>query len=47
MVVANRGEDMVKTHKSIIVDETGIVARPQTKVDNARTLLDILEEKLK
>jgi len=33
-------------HHSIIVDESGVIAEPKTKIENARLLLDILEKKI-
>jgi phosphopantothenoylcysteine decarboxylase/phosphopantothenate--cysteine ligase len=46
MVVANRGEELTeKEHHSIIVDETGVIARPTTKTENAKMILDALEKK--
>lgn len=48
LVVANRGEDMGnKSHRSYIVDKTGIVAEPKTKEENAKMLMEILETKIK
>jgi len=48
MVVANRREDISsEKHHSIIVDETGIIARPTTKTENAQMILGALEKKVK
>lgn len=46
LVVANRGEDMTADeHHSIIVDKSGVIARPSSKIDLAGSLLDTIEDK--
>lgn len=47
LVVANRGEEMTAgEHHSIIVDKTGVIARPSSKIELSGSLLDLIQSRI-
>ena len=41
-VVANRGEDMIQSHRAYIVGPQGVIAEPESREAIAHSLMDVL-----